>query len=170
MKIASYIGKQFCNSLVGIAGTRGRTFRLASGSCRFRNEAQYSGSPRALRHFLKMHEIPHNSNTSIIKGGVWCEANQWCRRTPACDRVAVRVEKLRRCIETWRETGWPNWSRWASGRICKKGSIVFYCTLWFSYDRCAYLATILAPSVDRVSRTIRTASSGFCRWSRLILQ
>ena len=36
-------------------------------------------------------------------------------------------------------------------------------------NRMPYLATILAPSVDWVSRTILTASSGFCRWSRLIL-
>ena len=32
-----------------------------------------------------------------------------------------------------------------------------------------YLATILAPSIDCVARTTRTASSAFCKWSRLIL-
>ena len=38
------------------------------------------------------------------------------------------------------------------------------------WERESHLATILAPSTDCVSFTILTASSGFCKWSRLILR
>jgi len=38
-----------------------------------------------------------------------------------------------------------------------------------STNDATYLATILAPSIDCVARTTLTASSAFCRWSRLIL-
>lgn len=38
------------------------------------------------------------------------------------------------------------------------------------WERESHLATIFAPSTDCVSFTILTASSGFCKWSRLILR
>lgn len=87
---------------------------------------------------------------------------------------------LHRCTWTAQETGLQSQSRQVSGKtyIKKYRFLVGDSELWRNENKKKWhkrmkntnLATILAPSTERVSLTILTASSGFCKWSKLILK